>query len=223
MRHRRLVGQHPEILSKILLGREVSRYRKLLVGQRDRPHTVKTIGGIMATCKDEQIPPLMEEFEGVGRHHLLIRLSPKTLIAHQDAPATLHGPDDDGQELLTSRHILEDDAVLERDTVGEHTADGKCGEHPTRETVIVEHLRISDVITMTAVAVDDNPKHLEDGITMAVERGARKGIALRHLVLYPQFTEGIKAQSSVASEGIDEPDILLEDQGRFHLIRVLLL
>ena len=222
MRHRRFVCQHTKILRKVLLGREILWHLKTLFRQCDRQHAVEAVGGIVMTRKGQQIPALVEEFESVWGNGLFTALCPKTAIGNQDALVLFDGADDGLQELLTCRHILENDTIFQRDTVGEHATHGERGEHPALQTVVVEHLRIIDVIPIISIALDNNAKHIEDGVTMAVERGTREGIAIRHLVLFPSPTQLIEAQASMTPQRIDEPDILLKDQGRLH-VRVLLL
>ena len=51
---------------------------------------------------------------------------------------------------------------------------------------------------------------------MAVEGGAREGVAFCHLLPHPPFVEFIKRHPPMTAESVDEPDILLEDQCRFH-------
>ena len=54
-----------------------------------------------------------------------------------------------------------------------------------------EHLGIAYVVAVAIllVAIDDDAKHVEDGIAVAVEATARHGEAATHLGLHPMVVE----------------------------------
>ena len=94
---------------------------------------------------------------------------------------------------------------------------GKRGEEPTLDAVVAECLLITDIILIgTWFAVDDNARHILNGIAMAVERRAMQRIAVGHCVIYPLLVQFFEGQFAVGPERIDDPDVLAKYLSWFH-------
>ena len=179
----------------------------------------------MTTRKGQQVPALVEEFQCVGRNDFLVALVAKTLVGDQQATVCLNGLNDGLQVFFTSGHVLQQDSFSEADTVGEHSADGQRGEHPSLDAFIVEHLRIGDVVFVATIEVTfyDDTKHVEDSILVADERGTSERTAAYHLVFHSQITDLFERESFILAQSIDEPDVLLENLCWFHVDDLYLL
>ena len=153
----------------------------------------------------------MEQLQGVGADRLLVALSMELLIAYAQTVVGVDSADDDVEILLAGRCILQHQAFLHCRTVGQHTMYGERGEEPALDAVVAEHLMITDVVFVGAfVAVDDDAKHLENGITMAVERRALQGVAVGYLVSLPFLVQLLEGEAPVGPKSIDNPDILVK-------------
>ena len=91
-------------------------------------------------------------------------------------------------------------------------------EHPVLYGLLGEHLGIAYVVAVAIplVAIDDDAKHVEDGIAMAVEGAARHGEATTHLGLYPMLVDFLEGEALVAVYGVDEPNVFFEKGGGTH-------
>lgn len=67
--------------------------------------------------------------------------------------------------------LLQHDAVFEWGAVRQGCVDSERREHPSLNGVVVEHVRVGDVIfvVMFRVALDDDAEHIEDGVLVAIE------------------------------------------------------
>ena len=203
-----------EILREIILGREVVRHLKGLVGQFQHGHAV--VEGIDAhlvlIVQGQQIPALIEALQDVRADGLLVALvSVKLVIAHAQTVVLLHGANDGLQELLTRWRTLQNDATADRSTVRQCRADSQRGEHPTLDRVIIDHLGIGNIVFVCLrLTVDNDAEHVEDGVLVAIERSAVEGFAAYHIVLHPQVVNLFEREPLVLAQRIDEPDVLLE-------------
>ena len=126
MGYRRRVGQHAEILSEIVLRREVGRYRERLVRQLQRQHTVEGIGAhLVVGSAGQHIPAPVIQLQGIGAHRLLISIGAELLVSHQQPAVGLDGGDDHRQQMPAGRHRLQHQAVLHRGAVGQQAVDGE--------------------------------------------------------------------------------------------------
>ena len=64
--------------------------------------------------------------------------------------------------------------MLQSHVLVEHVAHAECGEKPVLHAVLLQHLLVADIVSIAVppVTVDNDTKHFENGITMAVEGGA---------------------------------------------------
>ena len=152
----------------------------------------------------------MKQLQRVWADRLLVALRMELLIAHAQAAALADGTDDNRQELHACRHALQHHPLLHRSAVGQHAVHGHRREHPALNAVIVEHLRIRDVVLVRLrLTLYDDTEHVEDGIAMPVERRANQGVAPIHLVFHPFPLEFLQCQSPVFPQRIDKPKIKL--------------
>ena len=220
MRHRYLlIRQHPEILREIRLRREAFRHLESIIRLLHRGHAI--VEGVdthlLLVVPGQQIPALLESLQGVGTDCLHIAFCIKLLVAQTQAMVGLHGIDDGLQEFLTCRRVLQNDAISERDAVGEHVAHCQRREHPAFDSTIVKRLRIGDKVFIgILVTFDDDAKHVEDGIPMAIERGACERTAPNHIVILPKPADILKLHPLILSQCIQYPNILLKNLCRFH-------
>ena len=125
----------------------------------------------MTACVGEQIPAPLVEFQGVWTEHLLVALRSKRLIADEQLVVSLDGADDGLEVFLARWRTLKHYVLLDRCAVGQHTMHGKRGEYPALDTVVVQHLRIADVVLVGLwFTLDDDAEHIKDGIAVAIER-----------------------------------------------------
>ena len=98
--------------------------------------------------------------------------------------------------------------------------DGERREEPPLYRIVAEHLWVTDEVTVgPGLAVDDDAEHVEDGVTMAVERRALQRVALSHCVVLPLLVELLEGQTAMRLERIDDPDVLTEYLSWFHSLR----
>ena len=218
MSHWCLIRQHPEILCEISLWREILRHLKRLVRHLHRQHSVKSIRGDMMTCKHQQIPTLLAESQGIRFNRLLIRFPVETLIPHHHPAVQLHRLNQHRQVILPRRHILKDNPILHSHAVRENRTDGERRKQPTLDRVILQHLRIGDVILIAIrlIALDDQSHDIQDGIAMTVERRALQRIPIRHLILDPLLVEFLEGHAPVSPYGGDQPHVLLKNLRLLH-------
>ena len=97
-------------------------------------------------------------------------------------------------------------------------------EHPVLYGLLGKHLGVAYVVAVAVflVAVDDDAKHVEDGIAVAVEATARHGEPATHVGLDPTLVDLLEGEALVAVDGIDEPDVFFEEVGGFHGILLFL-
>ena len=124
----------------------------------------------------------------------------------------------DGAEILfAGRCILEYQTLLHGSAVSQHAMHGKRGEQPTFYAVVAEHLFVADIILIgTWLAIDDDAKHILNGVAMAVERRALQLVAIGHAVLLPFLVQFIEGQLIIGPERIDNPDVLVKYLSWFH-------
>ena len=81
-----------------------------------------------------------------------------------------------------------------------------------------EHLGIGDMVAIAVllVAIDDDAKHVEDGIAMAVEATACHGEPATHLGLHLMVVELLEGEALMAVDGVDEPDVFFEEGSGAH-------
>ena len=98
---------------------------------------------------------------------------------------------------------------------------GECREKPTLDAIVAKHGFIADIIFIgLLVAVDDNARHIENGVAMAIERGTLQRVAVGHLVILPLLVQFFKGLLSVGPKRIDDPDVLLKYLSWFHDAKV---
>jgi len=91
------------------------------------------------------------------------------------------------------------------------------GEEPTLDAVVTEHLLIADeVLIRLWFAVNDDAKHVQDGITVAVERRTLQWVAVGHAIVNPLFVQFFEGQFAIGPERIDDPDVLVKYLSWFH-------
>ena len=90
------------------------------------------------------------------------------------------------------------------------------GEHIS--TVSIRDLGIAYVVAVAVllVAIDDDAKHVEDGIAVAVEATACHGEPATHLSLCPVLVDLLEGEALMAVDGVDEPDVFFEEGGGAH-------
>ena len=169
-------------------------------------------------CKREQIPTLLTESQGIRLHRLFIRFPIETLVVHHDPPVQFHGLNQYRQVILACRHILKDNPVLHSHTVRKNGTHSQRREEPALDRVILQHLRIGDIvfIPIRLVALNHQSHDILDGITMTVECRALQGIAVSHLVFNPLLIQFLKSHAPKASYGGNQPHVLLENLRLFH-------
>ena len=171
----------------------------------------------MMTSEHQYIPPLTEQLQRIGVHRLLVCLATEALIAYADTAVQLDGIDDRRQVLLTRRHILQQDAVLHRRTVRECHVHCQRRHQPLLYAAVGKHAVIGDMIHVGALPTfDDNAEHIEDGITVAVERCTRQRVALCHLVSHPTLVDLLERHPLVPLQRRQQPRILMEYIRLFH-------
>ena len=91
-------------------------------------------------------------------------------------------------------------------------------EHPVLQGVLGEHLGIGDMVSVAIAlfAIDDDAKHVEDGIAVAVEGAACHGEPATHLGLHPVVVDLLEGEALMAVDGVDEPDVFFEEVGGLH-------
>ena len=125
---------------------------------------------------------------------------------------------DNGVEILfASWCIFEHHTLFNRCAISQHTMHGKRGEKPALDAVVGEHFFITNVILIgTWFAVDDDAKHIEDGIAMTIERRTLQGVAISDAIVHPLLVQFIKRQPFIGHECIDDPDVLVKYLSWFH-------
>ena len=129
----------------------------------------------------------------------------------------LDGTDDGVEILFASRCILQHQTFLHGSAVCQYAMHGERGEEPALDAVVTEHLLVADeVLIRLWLAVNDDAKHVEDGIAMAVERRAIEWIAVSHAVVLPLLVQFFEGQFAIGPERIDDPDVLVKYLSWFH-------
>jgi len=131
--------------------------------------------------------------------------------------ASADGVDDDVEKLLAGRCTFQYQAFFHGSTVGQYTVDGKRGEKPPLDAVVTEHLSVADIVLIgLGLAVDDDAKHVLNGIAMAIERRALQRVAVGHVIIYPLLVQFFEGQLAIGPERIDNPDVLIKNLSWFH-------
>ena len=170
--HGRSIRQHAIVFREVGLWREVQGHLEHVVGQQDHRDAIQGIDAhLVFIIQRQQVPALVKQLQRIGTDHLLVALGLELLVAYAQATVGVDGADDDVEILFAGRGILEHQTLLHGGTVGQHAMDGERGEEPMFDAVVAEHILIADeVLVKTFVAVDDDAKHIQNGIAMAVER-----------------------------------------------------
>ena len=102
--------------------------------------------------------------------------------------------------------------------LGQHIVYREGREHPVLYGVFVEGFGIADMVAVAVllVAIDDDAKHVEDGIAVAVEGAARHGQAAAHLSGDPLVVEGTEGDLAGLADGAHESDVFSEDGSGAH-------
>ena len=131
---------------------------------------------------------------------------------------TLPLTDEAVQMLAIGGDALKEDAVVHAAALGKHVVDREGREHPVLYGFFGEHLGIADVVAVSALllAIDDDAKHVDDIVAVAVEGAAGHGNAAAHLGLHPVLVDLLEGEALVAVDGVDEPDVFSEEGGGFH-------
>ena len=105
-------------------------------------------------------------------------------------------------------------------TVGKDGAHGKGIQHPALQGVVIKHLRVVYVVSVTILGITlyYHSEHVQDGITMAVESRAGKGIAVGHFIILPLVVDLFESHPSIPAKRVHQPDILGENEGWFHVV-----
>ena len=75
---------------------------------------------------------------------------------------------------------------------------------------------------MLLVALNDNAEHVEDGILMTDERTAVEWTPADDFVFLPKVVKFLERQSLILAQLVDEPDVLLVNLCRFHMVFILI-
>ena len=155
--------------------------------------------------------------EDIGADGFLVTLGPKLLIADAQAAVGLDGAKDGLLEFLTGRHVFQHDTVFNGGAVGQHAMHAERGVEPSLDAVVGQHVLVADVILIGfRFAVDDDAKHVDDVITIAIKRGALQWFAVANVVVLPFLLYISEGQALVSPERVDDPDILVEFDCWFH-------
>ena len=85
---------------------------------------------------------------------------------------------DDGLEMFQSGgDVFQKELVLDGEAVEEQAVDGEGPQHPVLCGVVFERFGVADEILVPVVALDADAEHVFDGLSQAVEGGARQGFA----------------------------------------------
>ena len=85
------------------------------------------------------------------------------------------------------------------------------------DAVGVEYVAADDIVAVVGVAANDDAEYLFHFAAVAVEGGAAQGAALAELGAQPAFIQLGQRYALAALDGIDQPDVLFEEYGGFHL------
>ena len=89
--------------------------------------------------------------------------------------------------LLASRYTLQQNAISDSYTVWKCTADSQRGEHPALYRVVIDYLRIGDIIFIAVldVTVDEDAKHIEYSILVTHKRVSVELVTTYYMVVLP--------------------------------------
>ena len=220
---RRIDGQHTVVLSEVLLRREVGRHLERLVGQLQHRHAVERIDThLVSVVSGQQVPALVKQLQGVGADGALIALGRELPVADAQTAVRPDGTDNGVEILQACRHALQHHTLVDGGTFTQHAVHGERREEPTSDAVVVEHLGVGNVVAVRLwLTVDDDAKHVENGVAMPVERRALQLVAAIHAVLLPLPVQFLEGQLAVCPQRIDNPSILVKYLCWFHVFLVM--
>ena len=115
------------------------------------------------------------------------------------------------------RHILQHHSFPYRSTVRQDAMHCQRPIHPSPNAVFVQLVRVANVISVRPrLTGNDDAEHIQDSVTMAVERRPLQHVAISYAILYPSAVQLIQRQSPAPPERIHNPDILVKNNRRFH-------
>ena len=124
---------------------------------------------------------------------------------------------DDGSEMFQSGwDVFQKELVFNGEAVQEQTIDGKGSQHPVLGGVVSECLGVADEVLVLVVALDAYAEHVFDGLTQAVESGARQRLAIVQIISDPQLSYAFECDSVGSSYGAHQPCVLSESVGASH-------
>ena len=181
-------------------------------------------GAVVLVIIGQEIPALLEDFDGIGLDVDGIADSLTELsVGHSQLVALFHGVDDKGQIFFSGRYVLQHDAVFQRTAFHEHITDGQGVEQPMLKIIVRKDIFVCYIIKVSslALALDGYVEHFFDGLSVAIEGDAVHGDAAAHICLYPSFVQILESNVSETTDGIDNPYVLFEDAGWFHGLKLL--
>lgn len=165
----------------------------------------------------------MEHFQAVGLDKGGVGVGvAEFFVAHHQGFLLLYGIDDDGKEFGACGDVFQNQLILDGESVHEHVVDGECSEHPALSGIVGQCLWVADVVLVgvRGVAFDADTKHVFDGQFQAVEGGSGERSAVVEVIVDPQLLDFFEADSAVAFDGVDQPDVLSEGVGDTHHVEV---
>jgi hypothetical protein len=118
---------------------------------------------------------------------------------------------DDGLKVLqSSGDVFQKELVLDGEAVQKQAVDGKGSQHPVLGGVVFECLWVADEVLVLVVALDADAEHVFDGLTQAVESGARQRLAIVQIISDPQLSYAFESDSVGSLYGAHQPCVLLE-------------
>ena len=93
----------------------------------------------------------------------------------------------------------------------------KCREQPTFNSTIVQCIHITDVVLIRfRLAIDNDAKHSQDGVAMAVKRRTLQRVAVDYAIIHPLLVQFAQGQLMIGPKRINNPDVLVKYLSWFH-------
>ena len=230
-----ITHQHTIALVKILLCVKVRVYLELNVSQRHlqnpvkREHTEVVRLRLLLRCIPvevaQDIPALLEQFDAVRLKVQVVGLVRAIFpVFHGNPHALLHRVHHHLQVFPLVWHLLQQNPVLQRQTLTDHVVHRECRQHPVLHAVLPQHIVIADVvlIPVLAVTVNVDAEDVLNGILMSCKGRTSQFYALAHIRLQPFLVDLCKRNPPSLANGVHKPDILLELCRYLHtLIRLI--
>ena len=118
---------------------------------------------------------------------------------------------DDGFKMFQSgRDVFQKELVLDGKAVQEQAIDGEGPQHPVLGGVVFERFGVADEVLVSVVAFDMYAEHVFNGLSEAVEGGARQGLAIVQVVRDPKLSDLLECDAFCPLDGGHQPCVLPE-------------